>query len=227
MNSDPQRVVLILSDESGLERRSLVVSAMENVDIPFAAAVVGPATGFSGIRALADALPELIRRYKPHAIHVSLGHADLVRRTQDDGKTYKAETFAAIETGLQSLIDAPIETAMCDFVIATATPVDDRLQDDIRMGDVERLNGIIRLVAADRDVLVDRVDVAIPREEPQPLEPDGHTLSESGKEVVARSAARAIAEVLVRAEHPWRQIMRSNLAGDFDGIKRARHPELS
>ena len=232
----PQRLILLLSDKEGLERRAAVVEALDITDMPFAPAVVGPAHGFAGIRQVASELPDLLLKHRPHAVHLSLGHADLLRRVEEDGMSYTNERFAEIERYLHQAIDAVVECSMCEFVITTAAPVRDELQDDVRMNDVERLNTVIRSVAASRDVLVDRLDLVISREETPSdmdnsseahLAEDGRRFSSVGVRLAARSNCSAITDVLLRAEHPWRQMMRGGMGGGLDGLSRPPHPELS
>ena len=205
--------------------------------MPFAPAVVGPSYGFAGVGQVATELPELLLRHRPHAVHLSLGHADLLRRVEEDGNSYTNERFAEIERYLHYAIDAVIESSMCEFVITTAPPVREETQDDVRMSDVERLNTVIRSVASSRDVLVDRLDMAISRDTPSPtpndpsptphLCDDGRGFTEAGNLLAARSTCNALSDVLLRAEHPWRQMMRGGMEGGLDGLARPPHPELS
>jgi hypothetical protein len=236
VSDSPQRLILLLTDSEGIERRAKIVEELTEADMPFTPAVVGPSSGFAGIREVAVELPDLLARHRPHAVHLSLGHTDLIRRVEADGNSYTSEWFPEIERYLHQAIDAVVETALCELVLTTASPVKDDVQDEVRMSDVERLNAVIRSVAESRDVLVDRLDMVISLDTPPPsgeepapvahLAGDGRSFTPTGRLIAARSVCNAVRDVLLRAEHPWRQMMRGGMGG-LDGISRPRHPELS
>lgn len=237
VTDSPQRLILLLTDSEGLERRAMIVEQLACTDMPFSPAVIGPASGFNGIREVAAKLPDLLARHRPHAVHLSLGHADLIRRIESDGNSYTNERFAEIERYMHQAIDAVVETALCELVLTTASPVLDQSQEEVRMSDVERLNAVIRSVAESRDVLVDRLDMVISVDTPPPssqdpspvphLAEDGRRFTPAGSLLAAQSTSNSVTDVLLRAEHPWRQAMRGGMAGKLDGLSRPRHPELS
>jgi hypothetical protein len=236
MAGRPQRLVLLLGDPLSLDRRPIVVEGLNRADIPFSPAVVGPPVPLRGVREAAMELPELLRRYRPDAVHLSLGHSDIARRVESDGNSYTRERIPDIELHLHQIIDAAAELATSELVIATTTPVKDDQQDEIRMSDVDRLNGMIRSVAESRDILVDRVDKAVSNSilpatshDPWPsphIDEDGYSLNRIGQQAVANSAVRSICDVLLRAEHPWRKALRMGLSSPFEGLARPPHPEL-
>ena len=104
------------------------------------------------------------------------------------------------------------------------------------MDDVEQLNTVIRSVGDQRDTLVNRLDLAIAtsplpatsvdRNPAQHLAENGCELTEAGRMAACRSTVQAICDVLLRAEHPWRKMLKLGHGDPFDGLARPRHPEL-
>ena len=179
---------------------------------------------------------DLLRRYRPDAVHLSLGHVDITRQVEADGNTYTAERFPEIEVHLHQVIDAVTDLPGCECVLATAPPVLDTCQDVVRMDDVEQLNTLIRSVGDQRDTLVNRLDLAIAtsplpatsvdHEPARHLADDGRELTEAGRMAASRSTVQAICDVLLRAEHPWRKMLKPGQGDPFEGLARPRHPEL-
>ena len=223
MNDHPQRLVLLLGDSESVDRRADMVTALSTTDMPFSAAVVGPAHGFQGISQVATEIIDLLRTHRPHAVYLSLGHADVERNIEADGNSYLREDLSAIERGLHQVIDAVTETNACELVIATVPQISSAATDAIRPSDVEQINIVIRAVSESRDVLVDRLDVAISE---SMLNDDGRSLSPEGQEAAIGSACTAIGDVLLRAEYSWRKMMKAGEGGNLDGMGRPRHPEL-
>ncbi|MCH2160943.1 MAG: SGNH/GDSL hydrolase family protein [Phycisphaerales bacterium] len=209
---------------------------MNRADIPFTVAVVGPVEPLTGARTTSYQLPELLREYRPDVVHVSHGHIDITRQVEADGNTYTSEHMPEIEMHLHHIIDAVAELPACECVLASTPPVIDSCQDTVRMDDVERLNTVIRSVGDQRDTLVDRLDLAIATSPLPPtdidvtparhLSDDGLQLTDAGQMAASRSTVKAIADVLLRAEHPWRKMLKLGQGKPFDGVARPRDPEL-
>ncbi len=225
---EDQRLVLLIGDETGRMLRRLVVERLEQADVPFQPAVIGCDHPFQGFEAVAEQIGELLLKFRPHVAHVSVGSTDLRRTIEPDGNSYPARGLVDIRRDLNRVVDAAKISADTDLVLATAPPVRDDLQDLVRDDDIDRLNVVIREVGQRRDVLVDRWDQAIDRSatEPEHLEPDGHHLTQAGRERAADSTTRAIIDALLRAENPWNQLGRGGRGSPLDGIPRPRHPEL-
>lgn len=223
-----QRLVLLLGDETGRTLRRHIVERLEKADAPFRPAVIGCDLPFEGLAAVAEEMDELLKRFRPHVAHVSVGRTDLFRSIEPDGNSHPARGFVEIRQDLNRLVDAAKLSVETNLVIATAPPVRDDLQDLVRDDDIERLNVVIREVGQHRDVLIDRWDHAIDRSaaDPAHLESDGHHLTEAGRQRVADSATRAIIDALIRAENPWNQFARVGRGSPLEGIPRPRHPEV-
>ncbi len=200
-----------------------MVNVLSSADMPFAPAVVGPAHGFLGISQVTDEIVDLLKVHRPHAVYLSLGHADVLRKVESDGNSYLMEDLPAVEQRLHQVIDAVIETQACELVIATAPNVSEAAVDSIRPSDVEHLNVVIRSVSESRDVLVDRLDMAISTPF---LMDNGYSLTPNGQDAAVNSACNAIGDVLLRAEYSWRKMMKAGEGGHLDGMGRPRHPEL-
>ena len=227
-DGDDQRLVLLISDPAGRDLRAAVVAALDRMDVPFRMAVVGCDEPFPGLADVAERMGELLRRFRPHAVHVSVGRTDLHRSLEADGASHPARRIADLRGDLHRIVDAVNQSGESDLVLATPVPVRDDGQDLIRANDVDRLTVVIREVGRGRDVLIDRCDLAIDLTESRPphLASDGLTPSEAGRARVATSTARAVADALLRAEHPWRRLGRRGTGRLLEGIPRPRHPEL-
>jgi hypothetical protein len=227
-DGDDQRTVLLISDPAGRDLRAEVVAALDRMDVPFRMAVVGCDEPFSGLAEVADRMSELLRRFRPHAVHVSVGRTDLHRTVEEDGTSQPARRIADLRRDLHRIADAVSQSGENDLVLATPVPVREDGQDLIRANDIERLTVVVREVGRGRDVLIDRFDLAVdPFETSVPhLEPDGLTASPEGRWRIADSTARAVADALLRADHPWRRFGRPGSDSVLEGIPRPRHPEL-
>lgn len=226
--NDDQRLVLLLSDAAGRDLRAEIVSALDRTDVPFRMAVVGCNDPFEGLGEVAERMSDLLRRFRPHAVHVAVGRTDLHRTTEPDGSSHPARRIADLRSDLHRIADAAHQSGESDLVLATPVPVLDEHQELVRANDVERLAVVIREVGRGRDVLVDRWDLAVAAAEAGPphLAPDGITPSPEGRARLAESTARAIADVLLRADHPWRRFARGDGTGRLEGVPRPRHLEL-
>lgn len=225
---DDQRLVLLVSDAAGRDLRAGIVTALDRTDVPFRMAVVGCDDPFAGLDEVAARMSDLLRRFRPHAVHVAVGRTDLHRTTEPDGTSHPARRIADLRADLHRIADAVHQSGETDLVLATPVPVRDDSQEMVRGNDVERLTVVVREVGRGRDVLVDRWDLAIDPAEADPahLDPDGLTPSTAGAARIADSAGRAIADVLLRAEHPWRRFARGDDHRILEGIPRPRHLEL-
>ena len=227
-DDDDQRLVLLISDPGGRDLRASVVAALDRMDVPFRMAVVGCDDPFGGLGEVADRMGELLRRFRPHAVHVSVGRTDLHRTIEADGVSHPARRIADLRRDLHRIVDATSQSGESDLVLATPVPVHEDRQDLIRGNDLERLTVVIREVGRGRDVLIDRIDLAVDHSETAPphLASDGLTPTSVGEQLIAASHARAVADVLLRADHPWRRFGRPGTGSVLHGIPRPRHPEL-
>ncbi len=209
--------------------RVRMVDRLEAADVPFRPAVVGCDRPFPGLESVADAMSELLQTFRPHVAHVAVGRNDLRRSFEPDGTSHPARRLADIRRDLNRIVDAAKQSADTDVVLATAPPVRDDLQEDIRDDDLDRLNVVIREVGQRRDVLVDRWDRVIDRcpDGADHLATDGLALSPDGLDLVAASTTTAIVDALLRAENPWNRLTRIGRGSPLEGIPRPRHPELS
>ncbi len=228
IDGDDRRLVLLISDPAGRGLRSEVVAALDRMDVPFRMAVVGCDEPFGSLAEVADRMSELLRRFRPHAVHVSVGRTDLHRTLEADGTSHPARRIADLRRDLHRVVDAVNQSGESDLVLATPVPVHEDGQDLIRPNDLERLTVVIREIGRSRDVLIDRGDLAIDLFETAAphLESDGLTPSTAGRWRIADSTARAVADVLIRADHPWRRFGRPGTGAVLEGIPRPRHPEL-
>ena len=232
LETDDQRLVLLISDAAGRDLRAEVVAALDRTDVPFRMAVVGCDDPFSGLAEVAERMGDLLRRFRPHAVHVAMGCRDLHRTIEPDGSSHPARRIADLRLDLHRIADAVHQSGETDLVVATPAPVLDASQDLVRANDLERLAVVVREVGRGRDVLVDRWDLAIDIAEdagldPMPhLGPDGITPTPEGRARLADSTARAIADVLLRADLSWRRFARGEGTQLLEGIPRPRHLEL-
>lgn len=223
-----QRLVLLVADEAGRNLRASIVNRLEEADVPFTMAVVGCDEPFIGLEEVATGVVDLLQRFRPHVVHVAVGERDLRDQPEPDGAMRPARGIADLRRDLHRIADAARQSGETDLVLATLPPVDDERQDRLRGNDIHRFNILVREVGRQRDVLVDRWDLAVDEtaRSPAHLEPDGHTLSEAGRDQVAASVATAIVDALIRADHPWRRFSRIGQGNPLEGIPRPRHLEL-
>lgn len=236
LESDDQRLVLLISDAAGRDLRAEVVAALDRTDVPFRMAVVGCDDPFEGLAEVADRMGDLLRRFRPHAVHVAMGCCDLHRTIEPDGSSHPARRIADLRSDLHRIADAVHQSGESDLVLATPAPVVDACQDLVRANDLERLAVVVREVGRGRDVLVDRWDLAIDPVEAstspetahpgEHLGPDGVTPTPEGRIRLAESTARAIADALLRADLSWRRFARGEGTQLLEGIPRPRHLEL-
>jgi len=225
---DDRRLVLLIADEAGRNLRAPVVEHLERVGAPFRPAVVGCDDPFTGLEEVAAEIVDLLHRFRPHVVHVSVGASDLRDRMEPDGHRRPARGIADLRRDLHSIADAARQSGETDLVLATLPPVKDECQDEIRNNDVDRFNVVVREVGRQRDVLVDRLDLAVDEHAVAPphLETDGVTLADAGRECVAESTCTAIVDALLRADHPWRRFCRGWGRHPLEGVPRPRHIEL-
>lgn len=229
MSSDghDQRLVLLLADAGARPLRSGLVTRLAIADAPFSIAVIGCDDPFDGLRSVADAMSDLLRTFRPHCVHVAAGRSDLRRSIEADGISYPTRRIVDLRSDLHRIADAVKQSGETDLVVATQPPVLDECQDEIRGNDVDRLNVVIREVGRQRDVHVDRWDLAIDLDaDPRHLSDNGIDLTDVGGECAGRSAAIAIVDTLLRADHPWRRLGRGS-SHSMNGIPRPRHIELT
>ena len=227
-DGDDQRLVLLVADEAGRDLRASIVDRLEKADVPFTMAVVGCDEPFIGLEAVATGIVDLLHRFRPHDVHVAVGGADLRDVVEADGAVRPARSIADLRRDLHRIADAARQSGETDLVLATLPPVLDEPQDCVRANDVHRFNVAVREVGRQRDVLIDRWDLAIDEhaDTPSHLEADGLTLTIPGREAVASSVATAITDALIRADHPWRQFCRIERGHPLEGVPRPRHLEL-
>ena len=228
IDGDDRRLVLLIADEAGRNLRAPIVERLERVDAPFRAAVVGCDEPFIGLGEVAAEIVDLLHRFRPHVVHVAVGASDLRDQLEPDGHRRPARGIAELRRDLHSIADAARQSGETDLVLATLPPVNDECQDGIRNNDVDRFNIVVREVGRQRDVMVDRWDLAVDEhaETPAHLEPDGITLTSQGRECVAESTCTAIVDALIRADHPWRRFCRGVGRHPLEGVPRPRHIEL-
>ena len=228
VEDDDRRLVLLLADRVGRDLRAPIVERLERADAPFRAAVVGCDDPFIGLGDVAARIVDLLRRFRPHVVHVAVGMDDLRDQVEPDGETRPARRIADLRRDLHVIADAARQSVETDLVLATLPPVDDHRQDEVRRNDVDRFNVVVREVGRQRDVMIDRWDLAVDEtaEVPPHLERDGSTLSHAGREAVAESTCTAIVDALLRADHPWRRFSRLDSGNPLAGIPRPRHLEL-
>ncbi len=228
IDDDDQRLVLLIADQAGRDLRAPIVERLERMDAPFRAAVVGCDDPFSGLAEVSAGIVDLLHRFRPHVVHVAVGGGDLMDQPDADGHRRPARGIAEVRRDLHSIADAARQSGETDLVLATLPPVDDRRQDLLRGNDVDRFNIVVREVGRQRDVLVDRWDLAVDETATTPphLESDGISLAIAARVAVADSTSTAIIDALLRADHPWRRFFREGHGRPLQGIPRPRHMEL-
>lgn len=229
MIPDPlgQRLVLLLADTGARGLRPGLVKRLAMADVPFAMAVVGSDEPLEGLGDVADRMSDFLRTFRPHCVHVAVGRGDLRRTIEADGVSYPVRRIADLRADLHRVADAVKQSGETDLVVATLPPVVDERQDEIRGNDVDRLNVVIREVGRQRDFHVDRWDLAVdPVANPPHLAANGIALTDAGGERAGASAAVAIVDTLLRADHPWRRLGRGGVYS-MEGIPRPRHIELT
>lgn len=229
MIPDPlgQRLILLLADAGARGLRPDLVKRLADADVPFAMAVVGCDEPLESLGDVADRMADLLRTFRPHCVHVAVGRGDLRRSIEADGVSYPMRRIAELRADLHHIADAVKQSGETDLVVATLPPVLDERQDQIRDNDVDQFNVVVREVGRQRDVHVDRWDLAIaPDATPPHLAEDGIGLTDDGGKRAGASAAVAIVDTLLRADHPWRRLGRGG-AHSMEGIPRPRHIELT
>ncbi len=187
--------ILLLGDSIRLGYQPLVKQILENdPDIPFE--VLGPAESTGTSAHLAERIDDLVREYRPDAVHFNAGLDDVVWHVSEQ----RSEVSVADYTmNLQRIIDSMRPTLGSDIVFATTTPVNDDAQTRMEPTEGERCNREIddynaaaQSVMLANNILINHLDAVIQADDEGFLSSDGVSLNEAGNRAAAEAVAASI-----------------------------------